>query len=104
MENASLEEYGDITLERNKMKKDTVELVVNQIYNRITKLINDRRKISGIKEGANIENPIVNNDSSDLDENGNLTFVRKNEVIDVGNINEGLNSPSKMSRKLGVNP
>ena len=29
--------------------------------------------------------------------------MRKNEVIDLGNINEGLNSPSKKIRKLGVN-
>ena len=95
LENASHKENGDITLERNKMKEDMTELVANQIYDRITKLINDRRKRLGIKGGANIEEPIINYDSFDLDDNGNLTFVRKNEVIDIGNINEGLNSPSK---------
>ena len=39
----------DITLDKNKVKKDTTELVANQIYDKITKLINDRRKRLGIK-------------------------------------------------------
>ena len=103
LETSSHEEFGDITLQKNIVKDDTIELVANQIYDRITKLINDRRKRLGIKKGANIEEPIVNYDSFDLDDNGNLTFVRKNEVLDLGNINEALNSPSKMIRTLGVN-
>ena len=47
--------------------------------------------------------PIRDFDSFDIDNNGNLTFVRKNEVIGLGNINEGLDSPSKMIKKSGVN-
>ena len=93
----------DIMLEKNKMKKDMIELVANQIYDRITKLINNRRKRSGIKGGANIEEPIVNYDSFNPDDNGNLTFVRKNEVINLGNINEGLISPSILIKNLRVN-
>ena len=57
----------------------------------------------GIKGGTNIVEPIRDYDSFDIDDNGNLTFVRKNEVIGLGNINEGLDSPSKMIRKSGVN-
>ena len=57
----------------------------------------------GVKGGANIVEPIRNYDSFDIDDNGNLTFVRKNEVIGLRNINEGLDSPSKMIRELGVN-
>ena len=57
----------------------------------------------GIKGSANIVEPIRDYDSFDIDDNGNLTFVRKNEVIDLGNINEGLDSPSKMIKKLDVN-
>ena len=41
--------------------------------------------------------------SFNTDDNGNLTFVRENKAIDFGNIEEGLDSPSKMISKLGVN-
>ena len=99
LENASHEEYGNITLERNEMKEDTIELVANQIYDRITKLINDRRKRLGIKGGANIEKPIRNCDNFDLDDHDNLTFIFKNKVINFGN------SPITPSRimELSVN-
>ena len=85
------------------MKEDTIELVANQIYDKITKLFNEKRKRLGIKGGANMVEPIRDYDSFDIDDNGNLTFVRKNEVIGLGNIDEGLDSPSNMIKKLGVN-
>ena len=44
LKTSSHEEFGDITLQKNKVKDDTIELVANQIYDRITELINDRRK------------------------------------------------------------
>ena len=96
--NTTLEESPDkdvenITLEKNKVKKDTIELVANQIYDKITMLFNERRKRLGIKGGANTEEPTANYNSFDLDDNGNLTFVRNNEDIYLGNINEGPNSP-----------
>ena len=56
--NAKLEESPDkdveknITLEKREMKEDTIELIANQMYDKITKLFNDRRKILGIKGGA----------------------------------------------------
>ena len=53
-------------------------------------------------KGEKVE-PTRDYDSFDMDDNGNLTFVHKNEVIGLGNINEGLDSPSKMIKKLGVN-
>ena len=63
----------------------------------------ERRKRLGIKEGANIVKPIIDYNSFNLDDNDNLTFKYKNEVIDLGNINEGLLSPSKMIKTSGVN-
>ena len=36
--------------------------------------------------------PIRNYDNFHLDDNGNLTFLPKNKVIDLGNISESLNS------------
>ena len=94
---------GNITLEKRKVKEDTIELVANQVYDKMTKLFNEMRKRLGIKGGANIVEPIRDYDSFDVYDNGNLTFVRKNEVIGLGNINESLDSPSKMIKKLGVN-
>ena len=99
----SHEKFGDMRIQKNKVKEDTIELVSNQIYDRIIKLINDRRKRSGIKAGGNIDKLIVNYDSFNLDDDGNLTFTCKNRVIDLGNIREGLKSPSKIVKKLGVN-
>ena len=62
----------------------------------MTKLFNDTRKRLGVKGGADIEEPIRNYDSFDLDNNGNLTFTYKNQVLDFGNVNEGLLPPSKI--------
>ena len=103
LKTSSDENFGDITLEKNKVKEDTIELVTNQIYDKITMLINNRRKRLGIKGGAKIVEPIRNYDILDLDDNGNLTFKYGKEDIYIGNINEGLNSPSNMIKKLDVN-
>ena len=65
----------DIILEKRKVKEDTIELVANQMYDKITKLlINERRKRLGIKGSAKIVEPIRNYDSFNLDDNGNLKF------------------------------
>ena len=76
----------DITIDKLKLKKDMIELVANEICDKIIKLLNKTRKRSVIRGGVNIEEPIVNYD-------GNLTLVRKNEVIGLGNISEGIDSP-----------
>ena len=106
--NATLETSSGKDVEKNiktdklRLKKDTIELVANQIYDRMTKLFNDTRKRLGIKGGANIEKPVRNYDCFDLDDNGNFTFTYENKVIDFGNIKEGLLPPSKI-RELDVN-
>ena len=104
LETSSHEEYGDIMLERNKMEEDTIELVANQIYDRITTVINDRRKRLSTKGGANLEEPTVRDyNSFNLDDNGNLNFTYKNKVINLDNINEDLKTPSAIIKELGVN-
>ena len=56
--NAKLEESPDkdednnISLEKRKLRKNTIELMSNKMYDKITKLFNDRRKRLGIKGGA----------------------------------------------------
>ena len=47
--------------------------------------------------------PIRSTDCLNLDDNGNLTFVRKNKTIDLGNINSVLYSPSRIVEELGGN-
>ena len=71
---------NDLTLNKNKLKKDTVELVENQIYDKMTKLFTDTRKRLGIKGGANIKEPIINYNDFNQDDNGNLTFTYKNKL------------------------
>ena len=58
LETSPDKDVGNITLEKRKVKEDTIELVANQIYDKITKLFNERRKRLGIKGGANIVEPI----------------------------------------------
>ena len=66
LETSADTDVENITLDKNEMKKDTIELVANQVYDKIAKLINDSRKRLGIKVGVNIEEPIVNYDSFNL--------------------------------------
>ena len=44
LETSPDKDMGNITLEKRKAKEDTIELVANQIYDKITKLFNERRK------------------------------------------------------------
>ena len=93
---------GDILIERKKLKKDTIELIANQIYDRLTKLFNDGRKRLGIKGGKPIAEPIRNYDKFELADDGALSYKYKGTLIDLGNINDDLKPPSAI-RKLGVN-
>ena len=91
----------DIILYKNKLKESTKKLVANQIYDKIAKLFNDMRKRLGIKAGVKTVEPIRNYDIFNLDDNGYLAFTYKN-VKDLGNINNDLESPSRMIKTLGV--
>ena len=55
----------------------------------------------GIHKGEPIVKPIRNYDNFKLSDDGELTFIDKRTVIDLGNINEGLSTPWEM-RRLGV--
>ena len=81
-------------------KHGTIELIANQIYDRLTILFNKVRKKFGIK-GARLIEPIRNYDNFKLADDGELTYVYKRTVIDLGNINDGIAPPSEI-RKLGV--
>ena len=87
---------------KNELKKDTIELIANEIYDKLTKLFNDRRKRLGIKGGTPIIDPIRDYSKFKLKNNGTLSYKYKTTVIYLGNIDKGLKSITEIS-KLGVN-
>ena len=68
---------------------DIEELVANEIYDKFTILLNNARKKFGIQKGRPID-PLRKYDNFKLADNGELTYVYKRTVIDLGNINERL--------------
>ena len=85
---------------KDKFKRGTIELIANQIYDRLTLSFNNIRKRFGIKGARPIE-PIRNYDNFKLADDEELTCVYKRMVIDLGNINEGIKTPWDI-HKLGV--
>ena len=86
---------------KNALKDDTIELVANQIYDKLTISFNNTRKRLGIQKGIPTVEPIRNYDNFKLADDGEICYVYKRTVIDLGNINERLKSPWEI-RKLGV--
>ena len=78
---------------KDALKRGTIEFVANQIYDKLTILFDNTRKRLGIHNGEPIVKPIRNYDNFKLSDDGELTFVDKRTVIDLGNINEGLRTP-----------
>ena len=87
---------------KNALKQDTIELISNEIYDKLTKLFNDRRKRLGIKGGMPIIDPIRDYSKFKLKNDGTLSYKYKTTVIYLGNIDKGLKSITEIS-KLGVN-
>ena len=87
---------------KNALKKDTIELISNEIYDKLTKLFNDRGKRLGIKGGTPIAEPIRDYSKFKLKNDGTLSYKYKTTVIYLGNIDKGLKSITEIS-KLGVN-
>ena len=87
---------------KNVLKPDTIELVANQIYDKLTNSFNSSRKRFGIQGGKPIIDPIREYQNFKLTKNGKLSYVYKKTVIDFGNINNRLKAPWEI-RKLGVN-
>ena len=83
------------------LKRDTIELVANQIYDKLTILFNNDRKRSGIQKGEPVLNPIRKYNNFKLADNGKISYVHKRTVIDLGNINGRLKSPWEICR-IGV--
>ena len=79
-------------------RSDIEELVANQIYDKLTTMFNKTRERLGINNGTPIEEPSIKYNSFKLADDGSLTFVYKRIVIDLGNINERIKSPSELQR------
>ena len=82
-------------------RNDIEELVANQIYDKLTTMFNKSRERLGINNGTPIEEPSIKYNSFKLADDGSLTFVYKRIVIDLGNFNERIKSPSEL-RRLSV--
>ena len=85
----------------NALKGDTIELVANQIYNRLTIFFNNDRKRLGIQGGEPIIEPMREYRNFKQTNNRKLSYVYKRTVIDFGNTNNRLKAPWEI-RKLGV--
>ena len=86
---------------KDALQRDNIELVANQIYDRLTIFFNNDRKRFGIQGGKPIIDPIREYRNFRLTKNGKLSYVYKRTVIDLGNINNRLKAPWEI-RKLGV--
>ena len=86
---------------KNELKGDTIELVANQIYDKLTIFFNNDRKRFGIQGGEPIIDPIREYQNFKLTKNGKLSYKYKRTVIDFGNINDRLKAPWEI-RRLGV--
>ena len=86
---------------KNALKRDTIELVANQIYDKLTIFFNNDRKRFGIQGGEPIIEPVREYQNFKLTKNGKLSYKYKKTVIDFGNINNRLKAPWEI-RKLGV--
>ena len=86
---------------KDALKRDTIELVANQIYDKLTIFFNNDRKRFGIQGGKPIIDPMREYQNFKLNKNGKLSYVYKRTVIDLGNINDRLKAPWEI-RRLGV--
>ena len=86
---------------KDVLKKDTIELVANQIYDKLTIFFNNDRKRFGIQGGEPIKEPIREYQNFKLTKNGKLSYKYKRTVIDFGNINNRLKAPWEI-RRLGA--
>ena len=86
---------------KDALKRETIELVANQIYDRLTIFFNNDRKRFGIQGGKHIIDPIREYRNFRLTKNGKLSYMYKRTIIDLGNINNRPKASWEI-RKLGV--
>ena len=68
----------DMTIKtKEALNIDAIELIANEIYDKLTKLFNDRRKRLGIKGGKPINEPIRDYSKFKLKTDGTLSYKYK---------------------------
>ena len=92
------EDLVDMT-EKTKyaFKYGTIELVANQIYDKLTILLNNTRKKFDIQKGRPIDS-IGNYSNFKPADDGTLSYIYRRTVINLGNINDRLIPPWEMHR------
>ena len=78
---------------KDALKRDTIELAANQIYDKLTIFFNNDRKRFGIQGGEPITEPVREYRNFKLTKNGKLSYKYKKIVLDFGNINDRLKAP-----------
>ena len=98
------EKIVDTTTNAKKvLERDIIELVANQMYHKLTIYFNNTRKILAIQKGKPIAKPIRNYDSLVLEDNGEISFISDDAIIDLGNSNmNGKLKPHSYVSRLGV--
>ena len=86
---------------KDALNRETIELVANQIYDKLTIFLNNDRKRFGIQGGKPIIDLIREYRNFKLTKDGKLSYKYKITVIDLGNINDKLKAPWEI-RRLGV--
>ena len=67
------------TSTKDALKHDTIELVANQIYNKLTILFNNTRKRFGVQESEPILEPLRNYDNFKLADDGKISKKKRRE-------------------------
>ena len=88
---------------KHALKRDTIELVANQIYDRLTIFFNNNRKRFGIQGGKPIMDPIREYQNFKLTKTGKLSYIYRRTVIDLGNINNRLKAPWEIRKLVLIN-
>ena len=68
-------------------RHDIKELVANEMYDKLTILLNDTRKKFGTQKDRPID-PLRKYDNFKLSDDGELTYVYKRTAIDLGNMRD----------------
>ena len=99
LDESTNEDLIDITDKtKDALKGDTIELVANQIYDRLTILFNKDRKRFDIQNGKAILEPLRKYGNFKLADDGKISYISKKTVIHLGNINGRLKSPWEIQR------
>ena len=75
---------------KDALRRGTIELAANQIYDRLTIFFNKDRKRLGMQGGKPIIEPMREYRNFELSDDREITYKYKRTVIYLGNIDDGL--------------